>query len=136
MAVLEEVRRDFAPLEGLAMGVFLWGSHAEGRGTERSDVDVCVVGGPGTRPYEVLELVWTKARLGGTDYDVKVFEELPLYLQAEVLEQGKLALARDPPSLYEYLRPWARRWAHEAHRNRPDEADVDRILAARRRERP
>jgi hypothetical protein len=96
---------------------------------------VCIVGGPQRSPRDVLRLAWTRARLGGADYDVKAFEELPLYLKAEVLERGILVLARDEPALSEYLRPWRRMWEHQAHRNRPNADDMRRIAEARRRAR-
>lgn len=129
---LAAVRADFLPLAGHVLGVILFGSHAEGTATPRSDVDVCIVGGPGVRPREALRLAWTRARLGGRRYDVKAFEELPLYLKAEVIEHGVVLLARDEPALSEYLRPWKRIWADQAHRNRPTPEDLARIAAARR----
>lgn len=132
--VVSEVRRDFAPLESSVAGVFLWGSHAEGTATQRSDVDVCIVGGPGKEVRAVLRLAWTRARLGGRPYDIKVFEELPLFLKAEVLERGVLVLSRDAPGLSEYLRHWRKIWADQAHRHRPSWQDIDRMFAAARQE--
>lgn len=132
MVHVEEVREDFRPLEGLVAGVYLWGSHAEGGATPRSDIDVCIVAGPGVGIWDALAAAWTRARLGDRPYDIKVFEELPLFLKAAVLERGVLLLARDPVSLSEYLRPWARLWADQAHRNRMGEDDARRLLAARR----
>jgi hypothetical protein len=126
------VRDDFAPLADDVWGVYVFGSYALGRATPRSDIDVCLVGGPGSRPRDVLRLAWTRARLGATPYDLKVFEELPLYLKAEVLEHGVLVLARDEPALSEYLRPWRRIWADQAHRNRPNADDMARIAEARK----
>lgn len=73
--------------------------------------------------------------MGSKPYDVKAFEELPLYLKAEVLEHGVLVLARDEPALSEYLRTWRRIWADQAHRNRPRQEDMARIAEARKRRR-
>lgn len=112
-------------------GVFLYGSQVERTATARSDVDICIVAGPGLTPGEALDLAWTRARLGGAKYDLHVFEELPLYLQAAVLERGVLLVARDPPGLYEYLRRWRKMWADQAHRNRPTDEVVRRVMAAR-----
>jgi len=60
----------------------LWFSGQWGA-TKRSDIDVCLVKPePGT--YEkVLE------KLSGK-YDIKVFEELPLYIQIEVIKNHKV----------------------------------------------
>ncbi|MCA1814537.1 MAG: nucleotidyltransferase domain-containing protein [Halobacteriales archaeon] len=132
MADLARVRRDFLPIAEDVMGVYVFGSHAEGAATPRSDIDVCIVGGPGVPPQEALRLAWSRADLGGQPYDVKAFEELPLYLKAEVLEHGVLVHARDEPRLSEYLRTWRKIWADQAHRNQPNAEDMARIAAARR----
>lgn len=133
MVDVAAVKGDFAPIADEVMGVFLFGSHAEGGATARSDIDICIVGGPGSRPRETLRKAWTRARLGSKPYDLKTFEELPLYLKAEVLERGVLVLARDAPALSEYLRTWRKIWEDQAHRNRPNAADMARIAEARRR---
>jgi hypothetical protein len=73
--------------------------------------------------------------MGATPYDVRVFEALPLYLQGAVLDDGLLAVARDAPALSEYLRPWRKRWRHEARRCRPSDDSMQRVFEARRRER-
>ncbi len=132
--VLEAVKRDFAPIRDLVLGVLLYGSQATGRAHVGSDVDVCVVAGPGREPYDALRGVWTRAHLGKAEYDVKVFEDLPLYLKGEVLDTGRLVESRDEVALSEYLRPVRKVWDGQAHRNRPNEADWQRILAARRRQ--
>lgn len=130
--VLAAARADFLPIVDEVMGVILFGSHAEGTATPRSDIDVCIVGGPGKAPLQTLRLAWRKATLGGRPYDLKAFEELPLYLKAQVMERGIVLLTKDEPKLSEYLRPWKRIWADQAHRNRPTAEDLARIAAARR----
>ncbi|HEV8360859.1 MAG TPA: nucleotidyltransferase domain-containing protein [Candidatus Thermoplasmatota archaeon] len=129
MADLAALREDFAPIAGDVMAVILFGSHAAGTATARSDIDICLVGGPGSTPFETLGKAWSRARIGGKAYDLKAFEELPLYLKAEVIERGQILLAQDEPALSEYLRVWRRIWADQAHRNRPSRADLDRIAA-------
>jgi hypothetical protein len=94
---------------------------------------VCIVGGPQSTPRETLRKAWTRARLGSKPYDLKAFEELPLYLKAEVIERGVVLLSRDEPAMSEYLRTWRRIWADQAHRNRPTADDLRRIAEAGRR---
>lgn len=127
-----DVTRALAPIAPEVLGAYLWGSRASGRAHSRSDIDVCIVAGPGVDPSDVLRRIWTEGLLGAARYDVKVFEDLPLYLQGEVLDTGRLLFSRDEPALSEYLRPFQKRWADQAHRNRPNPEDMERILAARR----
>lgn len=135
MVDLEELRRDFAPIADDVMGVVLFGSHAAGTATPRSDIDICIVGGPGSAPRETLRKAWTRARLGAKPYDIKAFEELPLYLKAQVIERGVVVVSRDEPRLSEYTRTWRKIWSDQAHRNRPNAEDMARIAQARRRSR-
>lgn len=129
----EGVTRALAPVVPKVLGAFLWGSHASGRAHSRSDIDVCLVAGPGVDPGDILRLIWSDGHLGREHYDVKMFEHLPIYLQGEVLDTGRLLFSRDEPVLSEYLRPFRKRWEGQAHRNRPNAKDMERILAARRR---
>ncbi|WP_157065537.1 nucleotidyltransferase domain-containing protein [Thermococcus celericrescens] len=92
------------------MGILLYGSHAQGEATERSDVDICLVKPkPGT--YErVLE------ELGGK-YDVKVFEELPLYVQIDVIKNHRVIYG-DELELLEYFYRFRKLWNDMEHRIR------------------
>lgn len=122
-----DVARDFAPLAQRALGVFLYGSHAAGRAHARSDVDVCVVAGPGLPAEEAQREAW---RIAGP-YDVRVFEDMPLWLQGQVLKGGKLVLARDPAALHDYLRPRWKQGEHERRRIRLSPDELQRLLDAR-----
>lgn len=130
-SLAERVKEDFAPVAHVALGVLLFGSAATGRHHARSDVDVCLVAGPGRTPDDVLGVAWRMAHLR-EEYDIKVFEELPLYLKGEVLDNGLLLHARDTRALWNYLYPYVRLWADE-RRARLTHDDVERILEARRR---
>lgn len=116
MVDLREVAAHFAALEPGVAGVFLWGSHARGNAHARSDIDVCIVAGPGADPVEVLLDGLDLAVRSGRPYDVRVFEELPLFLKAAVLEHGITVFARDAIGLQEYVRPWRKVWADQVAR--------------------
>lgn len=115
-----------ARLRGEVVAVLLWGSHAAGRAHERSDVDLCVVVGPsGDR-----ERARSAALRATTErVDVKVFEDLPLYLQGAVIEADRLLWAEDEVALWEYLRPYRRRWADQKHRIAANDEALKRALA-------
>ncbi|WP_297552114.1 nucleotidyltransferase domain-containing protein [Thermococcus sp.] len=100
--LIEEIRRDFREFEGLCMGILLYGSHAKGNATKRSDVDVCLVKPKPGVYRRVLQ------KLGGK-YDVKVFEELPLYVQIEVI-RNHVVIYGDELELSEYFYQFRKVW--------------------------
>lgn len=116
MVDLGEIAADFAALEPRVAGVFLWGSQALGSAHARSDIDICIVAGPGADAVDVLIDALGLTTRAGKPYDVRVFEELPLFLKGAVLDHGMLVFARDATGLAEYLRPWRKVWEDQAAR--------------------
>jgi len=79
--------------------IILYGSAAEGRMIEGSDIDLCIYydGDPeeGSRfRFEVL------SELFDDIYDVQIFQQLPIYMRGEVLK-GKMIYCGDKRFLYE-----------------------------------
>ncbi|ASJ12509.1 nucleotidyltransferase domain-containing protein [Thermococcus thioreducens] len=108
MKLMAGLRRDFQEFKDSCMGILLYGSHAKGDATSRSDIDVCLVK-PKPGVYgEVLQ------KLGGK-YDIKVFEELPLYLQIEVIRNHKVIYG-DEIELSEYFYRFRKLWKDMEHR--------------------
>lgn len=86
------------------------GSHVTGRATESSDCDLCVVS-PGKHPYDAWRLVVRGLPARPWPYDVRVFEELPVYIQGHVMDEGIVVSSPDEGALYEYFFFGARkRW--------------------------
>lgn len=73
-----EILRDLLPLKPLVMGIYLYGSQAEGTADERSDRDICLVGGEGINHYDLQMTAWRMVR--SDIYDIRIFEQLPLYI--------------------------------------------------------
>ncbi len=93
--ILDQVQGDQAIL-----AVVLFGSQARGEATARSDVDVCVVLAPGCASLE--EQVGARLRyLPLGDLDIRVFQQLPLYVRRRVLREGQVLFCRDPDTLYQ-----------------------------------
>lgn len=132
MALRDELRAAAAPLvdDVGVLGVLLWGSTVTGEATPRSDVDVCVVAGPDRTVDEVLRVAWRTLHVtdDGVDLDVKVFEELPMFLKAAVLEDHEVLLCPDEPALYEHLFHYRKLWEDQAHRQRLDADEVRAML--------
>lgn len=122
-----DLKHAIAPVREVAIGAFLWGSQVEGRAHERSDIDICVVAGPGVDRQALYSRLLRHVIRPG--YDVKIFEDLPLYLQGAVLEADALIWARNEVELFEYLRPFRRRWADESHRLAANDEALRQALA-------
>lgn len=111
-----------------ALAIYLFGSHAEGSAHDDSDVDVCLVAGSRRHVAEVASHALARTT---TQLDVKVFEEMPLWLQGEVLDNGRLLWTRDAATLHDYLWISRRVWEDERRRAIPSDDDIERILRAR-----
>ena len=67
------------------LAVLVFGSAAGKNESERSDIDVCIVA-PGCRDtFGLLKEVYRNLDVYGKNYDVRLFEDLPLYIKVEVV---------------------------------------------------
>ncbi|MEA3199916.1 MAG: uncharacterized protein QOE90_1344 [Thermoplasmata archaeon] len=129
MALEDELKAQASILRGHALGLMLYGSHASGRAHARSDVDLCVVAGPGRSVEDALSLARSHLDVPGLVLDLHAFEDLPLYLQGAVIDADRIVWSLDDVALYAYLRPFRRRWDDQKHRTRVAADDVRRALA-------
>lgn len=94
--------------------IILYGSSAEERMTDESDVDLCV-GYDGDKEeasrfrYEIL------SELFADEYDVQIFQLLPLYVRKEVL-RGEVLYCRDKRELYDIAYQSVREFDDFKHR--------------------
>ena len=96
--LLEQAREDTAVL-----AVILFGSAARGEATPASDVDVCLVLEPWEdRPaaQDPSTLARKRVEYLHLDLDVKLFQQLPLYVRHRVLKEGRVLFVRDTDRLY------------------------------------
>jgi len=79
--------------------IILYGSVAQEREMKSSDIDLCVY--YKTEKEKELSRFRLKllSELCSDDYDVQIFQQLPLYVRKEVLK-GKVLYARDTKFLY------------------------------------
>ncbi len=112
--------------------MLLYGSQATGEAGPRSDIDLCIVA-PTISDQSSL---WRRfvSHLKDSRYDVRIFELMPLFLKAAVIEQGVVVYCEDEPGLYEYFYPFRRDWQDQKHRQEMTVEEA-RVLfrAARRR---
>jgi len=95
--------------------ILAFGSSITGENTARSDVDVCIVAPAAQDKVEVLRRAWRQV---GGKYDLWLFEELPLYIQAEILQNHQIIYCFDIPALFEYFYSVRKRITDMHHRQR------------------
>lgn len=109
---LEEIHRDLAALAD--HDVLLHGSALTDRFTPRSDVDVVVLSRQ--RERKANQALWMDV-LGSVpdQYDVRIFELLPLPVQMEIV-RSHMVVFGDPVDVSYYLYRFRRRWKDQRHR--------------------
>ncbi len=93
--------------------ILVFGSHAKGESTWRSDVDVCIVVPEVGKKSKILGKIW---EIVGGKYDLWLFEELPLYMKIEIIKNHQILHSKDIPELFEYFYQFRRRWLYEGQR--------------------
>ncbi|MBL7117356.1 MAG: nucleotidyltransferase domain-containing protein [Candidatus Syntrophoarchaeum sp.] len=127
------IEADFAFLaeDERIIAVLLFGSGAKEQADERSDRDFCIVA-PEIRNKgdmrAVLRKIYGNIDVNGKRYDIWLFEELPLYMKVQVIENHKVVFCRDLPSLYEYFYFYRKVWGDQKHRQELDKEELMEIL--------
>ncbi|MHA1342768.1 MAG: DNA polymerase subunit beta, partial [Promethearchaeota archaeon] len=67
---------------------------------------------------------WQNIDVSLKKYDVRTFQELPLYIKIKVIEKGVLIYAPDEPALYEYFYFYRKLWTDQKHRQELSKAEL------------
>jgi len=94
---------NFEEFCGDALGILLYGSHAQGCWSERSGIDICIV--QLGNDY-VLRRINKKL---GVKYDAKVFEKMPLYIWIEIIHNHQIIYG-DAVEIGAYFYRFGRLW--------------------------
>ncbi len=106
---LKQLKKDFAFLKGKLkekdiLAVLLYGSYAKNMQHIKSDIDICIVA-PKYRTIKqqasLLGYLWRN--VNANKYDVRLFEEFPLYIKASVIKNHKVIFVGDEKELMEYF---------------------------------
>lgn len=119
------IEKDFEFLKGKILALLLFGSRATKKGHERSDFDLCIV-----KPYqqEIIKEVFRKVDVAGKKYDVYLFEELPLYMKMEVINNHEIIFSENIYDLYEYFYFYKKLWKDQERRNKISREDILKML--------
>jgi predicted nucleotidyltransferase len=129
----ERIEADFAFLveDERILAVLLFGSGAKKQADGRSDRDFCIVA-PKIRNTgdmrAVLSKIYGNINVRGKRYDIWLFEELPLYMKVQVIENHKVVFCKDLPSLYEYFYFYRKVWGDQKHRQELDKKELIEIF--------
>lgn len=127
------LKEDFSWVRGdeKILSVLLFGSRATGEGHERSDIDIALVA-PGISSFyydcegvgeedvsgkDVLMKVFSEIDTSSRGYDVHIFEELPLHIQMDIIENHEVIVTSDELGMYEYFFNYRKLWDDQKHRN-------------------
>jgi len=92
--LLDEIEKDPD-----ALALVLFGSYA--RNEKFSDIDVCIA----LKPREFTQLHLSRKKLeylsAFPDFDIQIFQQLPLPIKVRVLKEGKVVLCKNEDLLYD-----------------------------------
>jgi len=96
--MLSELKNDFEFIKEEVKGVLLFGSAAKGEQSKRSDIDIALV-----RPKNKRVLLRVFERVG-EKYDVKIFEDLPLYIKMDIIKNHQIIFGDEVELSYYFYR--------------------------------
>ena len=98
--LLNEIK-NFSEQDDDILCVFIFGSHAKGRPTQFSDVDVCFV----LNINNYSPLILSQKKLAYMKIfphaDIQIFQQMPLYIKVRILKYGKIILCKDEDKIYD-----------------------------------
>ena len=115
--LLEQIYTDFSIIiqKKEILGILLYGSYLMDKEISRSDIDICIVA-PKEDTSKLISVILQNVNVTSKKYDVRVFQELPLYIKIHVIENGKLIYSGDKLDLYEYFYLYRKLWNDQKHR--------------------
>ncbi len=130
---VDQLKEDFSWVEedDRVLAVLLFGSFVKDEEHLKSDIDVTVVV-PGASYFyydcegvsdekvdikEVLLKVFREVNTVSKDYDIHIFEELPIHIQHDIIEEHEVVHTADRLGMHEYFYNYRKLWADQKHRN-------------------
>jgi len=107
-------------LQNDVLAILIYGSVAKGKENERSDIDICIVAPDAERSHLYTKLL----PLFKEKYDIKIFEDMPLFLKMEVIKNHKIVYAKNVYQLYEYFYKFRKLWKDQGYRQKLTEEDI------------
>lgn len=120
MAEIASIKEDFSFLFNRedVLAILLYGSVVKGEETSRSDIDICIVAPECKDRRGLLIEVFRKLDVFLKKYDVKIFEELPLYIQIQIIQNNEIIYTKNVYEQYEYFYSIRKLWGVQAERQK------------------
>ncbi len=130
MAEIESIKEDFSFLfyREDVLAILLYGSVVEGKETPRSDIDICIVAPECKDRRGVLKEIFRKLDIFSKKYDVRIFEELPLYIQIQIIQKNEIIYTKNVYELYEYFYSIRKLWAVQSARQKVTGEELAEML--------
>ncbi len=130
---VDQLKNDFSWVEKdeRVLAVLLFGSFVKDEEHLKSDIDLTLVV-PGASYFyfdckglsdesvdikDVLLKVFREVNTVSKNYDVHIFEELPLNIQYDIIEEHEVVYTADMLGMHEYFYNYRKLWADQRHRN-------------------
>lgn len=107
--IINKIKNDFKSFESRVLGILLYGSQQKGTQTKRSDIDICIIA-PDENPKKLFK------EMLPLNYDIKIFETMPLFLKMQVIEHNTILYTKDRYALYEYFYSFRKLWDDQKKR--------------------
>jgi len=131
--IFNQIKKDFSWVkkDKRVLSVLLFGSTIKDEYHSKSDIDLALVA-PGLSHFyyscknisnesvdasDLLRKVFRKVNTGLHNYDVHLFEELPLHIKIDFITHHKIVYTADKPGMFEYFYHYRKRWVDQKHRN-------------------
>lgn len=131
MAKRASIKADFSFLFGKkeVLAVLLYGSVVKDEETPRSDIDICIVAPGSENRVELLKEVYRNLDVFSKKYDVRIFEELPLYIQIQIIQNHEVIYARDIYEMHEYFYFFRKLWDDQASRQHMTKEELAAMMS-------
>jgi predicted nucleotidyltransferase len=120
------LKKEFEFIKDDVQGILLYGSHVRQCADERSDIDICLIK---PRNNGILGQAFKKV---ASKYDLKIFEDLPLYIKMEIIE-NYIIIYGDEPSISYYFYHFRKSWEDMKYRIKSNRFSILKEMTLARR---
>ena len=123
--LLDQIYNDFSHVikKKDILGILLYGSYSKSKNINRSDIDICIVA-PNEDLHQLLSFILQNVNVSAKKYDVRIFNELPLYIKIHIIEDGLLIYSSNKLDLYEFFFIYRKLWSDQKHRQKISKEDL------------
>ena len=113
--IITNLKKDLGEIKNNVFAILIYGSYAIGDANIRSDVDVCVVL-KSNDSEEINNLYRKILRISAKNekYDIRIFEQMPLFMKNQVIKNGNVIYAENKAKLEEYFYFFRKLWQDQS----------------------